>query len=68
MPEFFLLVDTVIFRKVEKNIISKKNFLFDPPTLNIICLAIFFFFLGSVCVFLRVTLLKVIVLFRFIGK
>ena len=48
---------TVIFRKVEKK--SKTIFLFYPLTLNIIC------FVekkcGSVCVLLRVTLLKVIV-------
>ena len=70
MPKFFISrftnPPTVIFQKVEK-IISKIIFLFDPPTINIICLAKTTF-LGSVCVFLRVTLLKVIVLSRFLGK
>ena len=56
---------TVIFRKVEiKKLISKIIFIFYPLTLNIVCFVEIFFiyFWGSVCVFLRVTLLKVIVL------
>ena len=70
----FLLVDlqtlppTLIFLKVEKKI-SKIIFLFYPPTLNIICFVdknhIFLRF--CLCI-LRVTLLKVIVLSRFLGK
>ena len=60
----------VIFRKVEKeNLISKIIFIFYPPTLKIICfLEKIIYFLGSVCVFLRVTLLKVIALSRCLGK
>ena len=62
---------TVILGKVEK----KLNFLnyffsFYPPTVNIICFEekIKIYFSGSVCVFLKVTLLKKIVLSRFLAK
>ena len=53
---------TVIFCKVEKKLISKIIFIFDPQTLNIIC------FVEKNNLFLRVTLLKVIVLSRVLGK
>ena len=53
---------TVIIRKVEKNFISNFS-LFHPPTLNIICFVEKYIFEA-----LRVTLLKMIVLSRFLGK
>ena len=65
-----LRTNTVIFGKVEKK--SKIIFLFYPPTLNIICfdeqMRQIIYFLGSVCVFLRETLLKSFVLSRFFIK
>ena len=72
MASFFLIIrltnpPTVIFRKVEK----KKNYnffyLFYPPTLHIICFVEkIIHFLASFCVFLKVTLLKMIVWSRFL--
>ena len=60
---------SVIFQKVEKNYIKFSTFfLFYPSTLNIICFIEKKIFWGSVCVLLRVTLLKVIVLSRFFGN
>ena len=60
---------TAIFRTVGKKKKFLIFFLFYPPTLNIICLVEkIIYFSGSVCVFLRLTLLKVIVLSRFLGK
>ena len=73
-PEFFYLLiykpSYCNFRKVEKKKNSKIIFLFHPPTLNIICFVEkkHIYFRGSFCVFLRVTLLKVIVLSRLLGK
>ena len=71
-PDFFIswftIPTSVIFRIVEKKK-SKINFLFYLPTLNIICfIEKIKFFWVSFCVFLRVTLLKVIVLSRFFRK
>ena len=54
---FFLLVPIVTFRKVEKE--DFFSTLFYLPTLNIICFIEKKIFLGAVCVFLRVTVLKV---------
>ena len=67
-PEFFLSVDlqnppSVIFQKVEE----KKYFFFILSTDSkyyFVSLKKIIYFGGSVCVFLRVTLLKVIVLCR----
>ena len=69
-PDFFYLLiykpSHCNFPESRKKKIYEIIFLFYLPTLNIICFVEKNW--GSVCVFLRVTLLKVIVLSRFLGK
>ena len=68
-PEFFLLDELQIFQKEENKINLYDYFYFIRRIeINFCFVEKIRYFWGSVCVFLRVTLFKVIALCRFLGK